>query len=533
MAAVFAVLGSLFWLPSSALLAEGSGAVVVTPKPGDQLSWSPREIVFSFPSEIAAGDLDVELTDEDGYRYPPAAPVELDGRTLRFPTPQLPDGRYRVSWSGAFTGSSEFAVTVSGSGASLGPSGQTGPTAIEDPQERGGEEFPYLLLVPVVLGALLLVVLFRRNRRLAGVLAVVTLSCSALGYVSLGGGSAPSDARLRCLGRGGEERLACLASVVVDAYDDGGVSAATAELHALEQDRRFASTYGENLCHSVAHMSARVVVAREGSLTRVASEADLLCASGFLHGALEGGAPLLESAVFSREVLGICGDATDNTALECAHGIGHAASLRFNSRLLESADLCIALANEAQVVQCLLGAAMLSGNWIGNMAARDSAPESFTPPGVPTGSVAEPCLDERFAAFPDRFRACLEGVFFYLKSGGEVTGRLPSPWNSVDGIAGWCVGVVESRPSLEAACFSGLGSASALRLDFPPAEMPDVCRRAPGEAGLVSCVESLVTQVRNNQDVSPPREVFTQICARVPEQVRERCTAVSERLINR
>ena len=530
---MIAVLGLLFCSPHGPVLAEGSGAVVVTPAQGDQLSWSPREISFSFPSEVTAGIVDVELTDEDGYRYPPAAPVEISGRTLRFPTPQLPDGRYRVAWSGAFSGSSEFSVAVSGSGASLGPSGQTDPNTPGTSQDTRGETFPFLILIPAALGVLLLVVLLRRHRRLAIALVVAALVFSALGYRAFRDGSAPADARLQCLGRAGEERLACLAAVVIDAYDDGGVSAATAELHALEQDHRFASTYGENLCHSVAHMSARVIVAREGSLTRVASEADLLCASGFLHGALEGGAPLLDSAVFSREVLGICGDAKDNTALECAHGIGHAASLRFNSRLLESADLCIALANEAQVVQCLLGAAMLSGNWIGNMAARDADPEAFTPPGVPTGSIAEPCLDERFTAFPDRFRACLEGVFFYLKSGREVTGRLPSPWDSVDEIAGWCVDVVKSRPSLEAACFSGLGSASALRLDVPPTELPGVCDRAPGAVGLTSCVESLVTQVRNNQDVSPPRGVFTQICARVPEQVRERCTAVSERLINR
>jgi methionine-rich copper-binding protein CopC len=515
------------------VLAAGSGAVVVTPAAGEHLRWSPKEIVLAFPSELSTTAVTVELTDEDGYHYPPAVPVEISGRVLRFPTPQLPAGGYRVSWSGPFAGSSDFTVEVSGAGSALGPSGQTaGVAGVATPNSNAGG-IPVLILAPVTLGALLLAVLLRRHRRLATALTVVAVLGSALGYVVFDDAAAPADARLRCLGLKGEERLACLASVIVDAHATDGVPAALTALHALERDPRFASVYGENVCHSVAHMSARVIVAREGSLTRVASGADRLCASGFLHGALEGGAPLLDSAVFSREVLGMCGTAADNSARECAHGIGHAASLRFNSRLLLAADLCLTLANETQVSECLLGAAMLSGNWIGNMAARDSAPEAFTPPGVPLGSVAEPCLDERFTSVPDRFRVCLEGVFFYLKSGREVAGRLPSPWDSVDEIAEWCVDVVAAQPTLELACFSGLGSASALRLDFPPAELPGVCRRAPGEAGLLSCVERLVTQVRNNQDVAPPREVFSQICARVPEQMYARCAALSEQLINR
>lgn len=515
-------------------------AVTVTPAEGTELNWSPRAVVLAFPAPGPGPEVEVTLQDDEGYRYPPAVPSEITGSELRYFTPQLPDGTYTVSWSGPFAGSSVFSVRINGSSAALNPSvatpGTTDPAAelaTGDPATDPRGLSPWLVLIVTLSIAVLLALLARRHRRLA-LVATALLIATASAAVWVGRTTSPTDARARCLGLEGEPRLECLTAVVLAAYDaTGEIRAATEELHAVEQDPRFRSAYGESVCHSVAHMAARVVVAREGSISRVTADADLLCASGFLHGALEGGAPLLSTELFSEEVLGVCGSGTDNGALECAHGIGHAAALRFNSRIFEAADLCLALANEPQVTQCLLGVSMLSGNWVGNMAARDATPAAFTPPGVLVGQIGEPCLDPRFIAVPDRFRACLEGIFFYMKSGAEIVERLPAPWDSVDTIAAWCVDVVRDHAALEAACFASLGAASALRLEVAPAELPGVCSRAPGEAGLQSCVDSLVTQVRNNQDAAPPRAVFDEICANVPASVAGRCQAISDMLLAR
>lgn len=507
------------------------GRVEVSPAPSADLNWSPREIRLRFPD--APTGVVVTLSTADGFALPPAAPIEVEGTLLRYPNPQIYAGSYTVSWDGPHAGSYSFSVNVNGSFESIGPSGETQPGTSAGSISAGSSSGagPGLLLALVgVASGLMLVVLLRRRL----VLAVLAMVAVGSGVFALGVLPSPSgDDRSACLPLSGEERLACLNNAVLASFNAGGVGAVVDGLHALEEDARFRSEYGENVCHTVAHMAAREVVAREGSISRVAKSADLLCASGFLHGAIEGGAPFVSTAVFTDEVLGICGEGTDNNSLECAHGIGHGAALRLNSRLPEAVDICLLLANEAQAVQCILGAAMLSGNWIGNMAARSTEPGEFTPPGLPSGVIGDVCLDEDVVAMPDRFRACLEGVFFYMKPGPEATSRLPAPWDSVDAIADWCVSVTADRQSLEASCFSGVGSASALRLQQDPATLASPCARANTDEAHGVCVESMVTQVRNNQDVSPPREVFETACGGAPERFRERCLLVAERLITR
>jgi hypothetical protein len=318
--------------------------------------------------------------------------------------------------------------------------------------------------------------------------------------------------------------------VALERYDVGGVTATLAELRSLSSDPLFRPEYGEHVCHSVAHLAARVIVAREGSISKALSNADTLCASGFLHGVLEGGAPLLETSVFTDEVKGICGPASDEATFQCAHGIGHATALRLNSRLRESADVCIGLANQQQAVQCVLGASMLYGVWIGNMVARSTDPAQYTPPGSPIGEIGEVCLDKRFTSDPDMFRVCLEGMFVYMKSGAEVLALLPRAWSDTNEIGSWCATLATSRPDLEMACFASLGSASALRLHESPVNMPGVCAAALTDEGVNVCVVALVTQIRRNSSDSPAFSVYESVCSAAPAVVTEACLQTSKRL---
>lgn len=498
------------------------GRVKVSPAPDGEVNWSPKEIVLEFPSSPAG--VDVTLSTSDGYRLPPSAPIEVEGNVVRYPNPQIYAGEYRVSWDGPHAGAFSFKVVMSGSFESVGPSGQSTQTT---PESDDASALRWVL--PLLVLFALVVVLLRR-RPLVAVLIVCGVFAGGFSFWYFSGSTA---ARSECLPLAGEERLACLSASVLSTYDDGGIAAVTAALKELESDTRFRSEYGENVCHTVAHIAARVVVAKEGSISKVASSADRLCSSGFLHGALEGGAIFVDNDLYAGEVLGICGDDVDNAALECTHGIGHGLALRLNSRLHEASEVCLRLPNEEQAVQCVLGAAMLSGSWIGNMAARSEDPAAFTPPGLPTGSIGDVCLSEELTARPDRFRACLEGLFSYMKPGPEAVSRLPSPWDSVDTIADWCVDVTADRPELTDSCFSGVGSASALRLSAEPVSLAAPCLRAPTDGAIETCVVAVVTQVRNNQDVSPPREVFETVCAATPAPISSRCLDVSDRLILR
>jgi hypothetical protein len=280
----------------------------------------------------------------------------------------------------------------------------------------------------------------------------------------------------------------------------------------------------------VAHLTARVVVAREGSISKALSNADTLCASGFLHGVLEGGAPLLETAVFAEEIKGVCGSASDEATLQCAHGIGHASALRLNSRLRESADVCLGLTSQPQAVQCVLGASMLYGVWIGNMVARSTDPAQYTPPGSPIGEIGEVCLDKRFVSDPDMLKACLEGMFVYLKSGVDVLALLPRAWSDIYEVGSWCATLATSRPDLEMACFSALGSGSALRLHESPANMSGVCATALTGDGVNACIVALVTQFRWNSSDSPAFSVYETLCAGAPVVARAECLRTSKRL---
>lgn len=498
------------------------GQVEVSPAPDGEVNWSPKEITLKFPSPPVG--VDVTLATADGYLLPSAAPVVVEGNVIRYPNPQIYGGAYRVSWDGPHAGAFSFKVVMSSSFESVGPSGQS----LEATSSNSNASALRWMLPLLAFLALVVVLLHRRP--LVAALIVCAVFAGGFSFWYLSGSAGPRSA---CLPLTGEERLACLSASVLSTYDSGGIPAVMAALKELESDSRFRSEYGENVCHTVAHMAARVVVAREGSISEVAATADRLCASGFLHGALEGGAIYVDNEVYTGEVLGICGEDVDNDALECAHGIGHGLALRLNSRLPEASEVCLRLPNEEQAIQCVLGAAMLSGNWVGNMAARTDDPAAFTPPGLPTGSIGEVCLSDALTARPDRFRACLEGLFFYMKPGPEAVSRLPPPWDSVDTIADWCVGVTAERPELSDPCFSGVGSASALRLSAEPSSLASPCSKAPTDAALETCVIATVTQVRNNQDVSPPREVFEAVCAGAPPAIGSRCLDVSDRLIAR
>jgi hypothetical protein len=504
------------------------GSVQVSPAANTSLEWPPREIKLSFQSGNAPASMQVTLVDDEGLRYPPALETTTNGADVVFNPPSLPAGVYTVSWDGAAAGSYQFAVTT-GNAEELGPTESSDVTDTSAVVNSEGSNVPLKALMLLSVIALAGVLIFRfRPRRVVVALLVVTVALSGV-YV-LRPASNSMEGRQRCLEFSGDPRLDCLAAVALERYDVGGVTATLAELRSLSSDPLFRPEYGEHVCHSVAHLAARVIVAREGSISKALSNADTLCASGFLHGVLEGGAPLLETSVFTDEVKGICGPASDEATFQCAHGIGHATALRLNSRLRESADVCIGLANQQQAVQCVLGASMLYGVWIGNMVARSTDPAQYTPPGSPIGEIGEVCLDKRFTSDPDMFRVCLEGMFVYMKSGAEVLALLPRAWSDINEIGSWCATLATSRPDLEMACFASLGSASALRLHESPVNMPGVCAAALTDEGVKVCVVALVTQIRRNSSDSPAFSVYETVCSAAPAVVTEACLQTSKRL---
>jgi methionine-rich copper-binding protein CopC len=504
------------------------GSVQVSPAANTSLEWPPREIKLSFQSGIAPTPVQVTLVDDEGLRYPPALGTTTNGADVVFNPPSLPAGVYTVSWTGAAADSYRFAVTT-GNAEELGPteSSNVAQTSAAIDPEGSNALLKAIMLFSIT--ALTGVIVFRyRPRRTVVGLLVIAVALSGV-YV-LRPTSTFIEGRQRCLKFSGDPRLDCLAAVALERYDVGGVAATLAELRSLSSDPLFRPEYGEHVCHSVAHLTARVVVSREGSISKSLANADTLCASGFLHGVIEGGAPLLETPVFADEVKSICGPASDEATFQCAHGIGHATALRLNSRLRESADVCIGLANQQQAVQCVLGASMLYGVWIGNMAARSPDPAQYTPPGSPIGEIGEVCLDRRFTSDPDMFRACLEGMFVYMKSGAEVLALLPRAWSDINEIGSWCAALATSRPELEMACFSSLGSASALRLHESPANMPGVCAAALTDEGVNVCVVALVTKIRWNSSDSPAFSVYETVCSAAPAVAKTACLQTSKRL---
>jgi hypothetical protein len=504
------------------------GNVQVSPASNTSLNWPPREIKLSFQTGSAPTPLHVILVDDEGLRYPPALGTTTNGADVILNPPSLPAGVYTVSWTGAATGSYRFAVTT-GNAEELGPTESSNVTETSAVTNSEGSNALLKALMLFSIIALTGVVVFRYHPRRT-VVGLLVLAVALSGVYVLRPASTFVEGRQRCLKFAGEPRLDCLAAVALERYDVGGVAATLAELRSLSSDPLFRSEYGEHVCHSVAHLTARVVVSREGSISKALANAASLCASGFLHGVLEGGAPLLETPVFADEVKSICGPASDEATLECAHGIGHATALRLNSRLRESADVCLGLANQQQAVQCVLGASMLYGAWIGNMADRSSDPAQYTPPGSPVGEIGEVCLDRRFTSDPDMFRACLEGMFFYIKSGADVLAILPRAWSDINEIGSWCAALATSHPELEMACFVSLGSASALRLHESPANMPGVCAAAHTDEGVEVCVVALVTQIRQNSSDSPAFSVYETVCSAAPAVAKTACLQTSKRL---
>jgi hypothetical protein len=472
--------------------------------------------------------VEVRLTDEQGYEYPPAVSSEVAGSTVRFAPPQLGPGLFTITWTGPYAGSSTFSVDNTVQVESVGPSAEGDPVA-------SAETSPGLLRVAAVTVLLLVAVVLLvkvRPRRLGVLAAAGPLMLAALVFAVTSEQSTAGSNRSVCLGYSGQERIDCLSDVAFLSFEQGGVSATLRELRSLASDARFVSEYGEHVCHTVAHQVARRVVAREGSIRRVVNASDTTCASGFLHGAVEGGATLVSTDTFTNEVRGLCAEIVDDSSLECVHGIGHGAALRFNSRIYEASDVCLELPLEPQVVQCILGVSMLSGTWLANMAPRAGSYLGASPPGVPPGSVGEPCLDARFTANPDRFKACLEGVVFYTKAGPDVLDLFPATWRSSYGIAAWCGEVGAQYPDLGAACFWGVGSSSALRIWEDPAGAVRPCLNVSPEFEE-SCVLAVVTQIRNNQTESPPKEVFEQVCAAASPAVAVKCREVSQLLVSR
>jgi hypothetical protein len=239
---------------------------------------------------------------------------------------------------------------------------------------------------------------------------------------------------------------------------------------------------------------------------------------------------VLSNETFADEAVTVCGPTTSAADLECAHGVGHAASLRLNARMRESALVCRRLANAEQRTQCVLGAAMLYGSWIGNTSARGAA---VTPAGSPQGAIGEVCTENVFAEVPALYGACLEGVFQYLKSGPDAVARLPMRWRDLDEVARWCEETAVQRPDLHIECFASLGTASALRLWEDPESLAGVCTQASTLESRRECVRSLVTQVRNNSEDSPELTVYERICATVSADMRAGCIRSAKRVHGR
>lgn len=498
------------------------------PADGAVLNWPPRDIVATLPEATDPSKVTFELTDADGIVYHPAAESRIDGALVVFHPPTLPAGQYTFRWTGAVNGESGFTVSSFDNRDLVPLEGQDDGTNVD----QGAPTVPrWLGYLPLALGFLSASLLLFRRRFVAA--AVVVVAAAALtGVLTLVGTAdrSPETSTLPCLPLTGEGRIECLADSVLARFQDGGVRAALTGLVEIGRDQRFRSEYGENVCHSVAHTAAREIVLRTGSLRAALEAGGTVCASGFLHGALEGGAPVLSNEIFAEEVVTVCGRTASVADLECAHGVGHAASLRLNARMQESALICRRLANTEQVTQCILGAAMLYGSWIGNTSARGAV---VTPAGSPQGEIGEVCTGNLFTEIPSFHRACLEGIFQYLKSGPDAVARLPLRWRDLDEVARWCEETAVRRPELRVGCFASLGTASALRLWQDPASLASVCTQASTQASRRECVRALVTQVRNNSEDSPDLAVYERICEAVPADMRAGCVRSAKRMHGR
>ena len=507
---------------------QSPSAAQTDPAEGAQLSWPPREIKVTFPTDTVLSEVTFDLTDSKGVTFPQAAESLIEGDTILFQPPTLSAGRYTLRWSGAAAGQLVFAV------ASFENRGLS-PLELRDENAGPGLESQtasqWFRYAPLVLVMLLTGLLLRRRQIKTALLVVTTVVVVTIVMQATDPIERTTEtATLSCLTHTGESRIECLADAVVLRYEDGGAASARTSLLEIEQDPRFRSEYGENVCHSVAHTAAREIVLLSGSLRATLAGGGTVCASGFLHGALEGGAPVLTNEVFSKEASTVCTVGTSAAELECAHGIGHAAALRLNTRLRDSVNICRSLANSEQVTQCVLGAAMLYGSWLGNTSARGAV---VAPAGATPGEVGEVCASDLFVETPALYRACLEGVFQYIKSGPEAVARLPLRWRDLNETASWCEDVASSRPELRVLCFASLGTASALRIWQKPETLSAVCARASTLDSRRECVRALITQVRNNSEVSPDLEIYESICRTIAVDLRAGCLRTAKRVHGR
>lgn len=405
----------------------------------------------------APGVSEFTLTDSDGVLYPLVGrPMPVDGipdlREVRLPL--LPQGTYALSWSSA-AGQEQVRFTLQ--------LGLRAPETPPPPEPSASSPLWLLALVVGSLGAVGSVILWRRGRRFPALAVAGGVSVLAVGSAFVvpvlaapdlsGVGSSPQDEVTRCVVLG-EQRSECLSSLIVSAFDRAGAPAAAELLRALDSDPRLAVGGGDHPCHEAAHFAGQDLVRSGTALVELVTDELGSCATGLIHGAVEGWAPLASDAQV-REFLPVaCTPLTDPAVREqCFHGLGHAAGMRFNSALPQTFEVCAAIEDSWEAGLCLQGAGMeASTRYVIGLLNNGVVNPHWLPPGL-SETPARYCED-----FSGVLRErCFSGAFWYLHAGqygGDRIRSLLPEEVSAERMLEWCMGL---DPDAAPACAHGVG----------------------------------------------------------------------------
>ncbi len=134
----------------------------------------------------------------------------------------------------------------------------------------------------------------------------------------------------------------CVADVLAD--EVGATSLATVVSAFVEKTPSFVR------CHDVMHALGQVLLERGNDPLELLNGAPQACLAGFPHGVVEGLGLTASEEVFMGTIPRLClSFAVDSRArTDCAHGIGHAISLRKVGNVVSASNMCTMLAPDDQ-----------------------------------------------------------------------------------------------------------------------------------------------------------------------------------------
>lgn len=309
----------LLGLPASTLpVHAGDGSSIVTDEVVADESATPTYVVIA--DGVSSPDYanDVTLIDlASGLTVPLSGQgVLLDDGQIRVYLPQLPAGRFTLTWTGG-----RLPITINGD-------------TIVVPVDASGSLGRLLVAVPFAVGVLLLALL--RPKRVS--VWVVTLT--AAGIVSVAAHVTTSATPVTAT-----PWAACEALGVDSRAEER--SCKTNSLIALlqearyEQVRELLATTTDRDCHYIAHRSSYWV----WRMLRDTEQAQNMlipgCDDGLIHGIAESMATFSSDTEFPMLLESFCSAAQETYQEEaCYHGGGHAAVWRTNGNLEHAWALC-------------------------------------------------------------------------------------------------------------------------------------------------------------------------------------------------